>query len=195
VAEVVDYPGAPDAVRMLGETRDDAVGEAFDKVARAMGLPYPGGPEIEKLAKDGVPNVNLPYPLKNRAGYDFSYSGLKTAVISYLDVAARGVEIDRANLAASFEERALSMLVDATARAVRELGLKTAVVAGGVGANLRLRAMLSAEADKGGFTVRYPSLALCTDNAAMIGAAAYFMARAGVAPASSNLDANASLRI
>jgi len=157
---------------LLGETRDDAVGEAFDKVARLLGLPYPGGPSVSDAAQRGdAAAVDLPRPLSGRAGFDFSYSGLKTAVA--LEVERRGelADADVADLAASFEAAAVAPLVDRSRRAVTEQGVAALAVVGGVAANRRLRREMADAGDEDGFRVVFPPPALCTDNAAMIAAA------------------------
>lgn len=157
---------------LLGETRDDAVGEAFDKVAKLLGLPYPGGPALARAAEEGDPEaVAFPRPMGGTPGYDFSYSGLKTAVA--LEVEARG-PLDgraRADLAASFEAAAVAPLVARVRRAAADEGLARVAVVGGVAANRRLRAALGEAARSDGFEPIFPPPALCTDNAAMIAAA------------------------
>ena len=158
--------------QLLGETRDDAVGEAFDKVAKLLGLPYPGGPEVSKLAAQGRPDaIDFPRPMRDDPGYAFSYSGLKTAValaIAEREPLSEGV---RADLAASFEAAATDVLVAKTVRAVHDQGLERVGVVGGVAANRRLRAELEAAGEREGFRVAFPPPSLCTDNAAMIAAA------------------------
>lgn len=158
--------------RLLGETRDDAVGEAFDKVAALLGLPYPGGPAISQAAEAGDPEaVALPRPLLHKPGFDFSYSGLKTAVA--LEVERRGTLSPQAvaDLAASFEAAAVAVLVARSVRAVRAEGVSRLAVVGGVAANRRLRRELAAAGRAGGFEAVFPPPELCTDNAAMIAAA------------------------
>ncbi len=167
------YRIADDAApRTLGETRDDAVGEAFDKVAKLLGLPYPGGPAISKAALEGDETaIDFPRPMATDPGYDFSYSGLKTAVA--LEVERRGSlsSADVADVAASFEAAATDVLVDKARRAAREQGLSSVAVVGGVAANRRLRARLAAAGERQGFRAVFPPNDLCTDNAAMIAAA------------------------
>ena len=158
--------------RLLGETRDDAVGEAFDKVAALLGLPYPGGPSLAAAADEGDPAaVTFPRPLARDPGLDFSYSGLKTAVA--LEVERRGTlaKSDIADVAASFQEAAVDVLVRNARRAVAAEGLCRLAIVGGVAANRRLRESLSKAAAQDGFDVVFPPMALCTDNAAMIAAA------------------------
>jgi len=160
------------APALLGETRDDAVGEAFDKVAKLLGLPYPGGPALSRIAEKGdATAVDFPRPLAEQAGLDFSYSGLKTAVAH--EVARRQPLDGRdvADLAASFEAAATDVLVARSRRALEQEGLGRLAVVGGVAANRRLRAELAAAAARQGFHLAVPPPALCTDNAAMIAAA------------------------
>jgi len=153
---------------VLGETRDDAVGEAFDKVAKLLGLPYPGGPALAKLAERGdAAAFAFPRPMADEPGYDFSYSGLKTAVA----LAADKHPERAADLAASFEAAATDVLVAKARRAARDEGLARVAVVGGVAANARLRRELATAARRDGFALFLPPLALCTDNAAMIAAA------------------------
>jgi tRNA N6-adenosine threonylcarbamoyltransferase len=165
---------APGQSVLLGETRDDAVGECFDKVAKLLGLPYPGGPAVSAAASAGDANAHLfPRPLEGAPGLDFSYSGLKTAVA--LEVKKRSPlgEADRADLAASFQAAATDVLIARTRRAVRQEGLGTVVVVGGVAANRRLREGMARAAREDGFRAVFPVPALCTDNAAMIAAAGW----------------------
>lgn len=160
---------------ILGQTVDDAAGEAFDKVARAIGLGYPGGPKIDALAKKGDPQ-SIAFP---RAKLDnplnFSFSGLKSAVLNYLNQAEmKGEPVDRANAAASFQEAVVDVLVDHTLQAMKEHGIHTLLLAGGVSANSRIRARFEESCKESGYALFYPPLSLCTDNAAMIGAAAAY---------------------
>lgn len=154
--------------RLLGETVDDAAGEAFDKTAKFLGLPYPGGPALAALAERGQPGkFRFPRPMIASDDLDFSFSGLKTAVVT----ACREIVLDdqaRADVARAFEEAVADVLVTKCARAVIETGLSDLVVAGGVGANRRLREVLAQRAQAEGFRVNYPPLELCTDNGAMI---------------------------
>ena len=153
---------------LLGETVDDAAGEAFDKTANLLGLGYPGGPEIARLAEHGKPGkFRLPRPMLNSGDLNFSFSGLKTAVLT----AVRGkmlTESDKADLAAEFQAAAVDVLVAKSLAALEQSELTQLVVAGGVGANRRLRAQLTAQAKRRGCRVYYPPLELCTDNGAMI---------------------------
>jgi N6-L-threonylcarbamoyladenine synthase len=156
----------------LGRTRDDAAGEAFDKVARLMGLPYPGGPHIDRLAAEGEPTYDLPRAWLEPDSLDFSFSGLKSAVMNLVNQAnMRGEEIHMANLAASFQEAVLDVLVEKAVRAVRQTGAVRLLLAGGVSANRGLRARLSERCAAEGIELFIPPLSLCTDNAAMIAAA------------------------
>jgi len=154
--------------RLLGDTFDDAVGEAFDKTAKLMGLPYPGGPVLAKLAESGVDGAfTFPRPMIDRPGLDFSFSGLKTQVL--LAWQATGADpARRADIARAFEQAATDTLVIKCRRALRETGARTLVVAGGVGANRRLRAQLADAARVDGFRVAFPRPEFCTDNGAMI---------------------------
>ncbi|WP_409296574.1 tRNA (adenosine(37)-N6)-threonylcarbamoyltransferase complex transferase subunit TsaD [Peribacillus sp. SCS-26] len=157
---------------VIGETRDDAAGEAYDKVARTLGLPYPGGPHIDRLAHEGTPSVKLPRSWLEEGSYDFSFSGLKSAVINTLHNAEqRGEDIIAANLAASFQESVIDVLVTKTLRAVREYEVGQVLLAGGVAANKGLRSALAAAFEKlPEVELVIPPLSLCTDNAAMIAA-------------------------
>ncbi|HVM77163.1 MAG TPA: tRNA (adenosine(37)-N6)-threonylcarbamoyltransferase complex transferase subunit TsaD [Candidatus Paceibacterota bacterium] len=162
----------------LGETRDDAAGEAFDKVARLLDLPYPGGPEVERLARVGDPHaINFPRPMLHDKNFDFSFSGLKTAVLYYLRdekfeklPKAKQDEL-RKNVSASFQEAALDVLVKKTLKAARQTGARSIILCGGVAANKALRARLGKEAKKIGAAFLVPSFIYNLDNAAMIGAA------------------------
>lgn len=160
--------------RILGQTLDDAVGEAFDKVARVLGLEYPGGPNIERLAKEGANVVKLPPMLKGQKNYDFSYSGLKTAVINYVNTQKmKGEEFSKADVACSFQCSAIDVLVEKAIHGAIQNGIKTITVGGGVGANGYLRERLEKECKKHDFKLVLPEKKLCTDNAGMIGAEGY----------------------
>ncbi len=177
-------------IKVLGSTIDDAVGEAFDKVARVLGLTYPGGPNVEKLAREGKNVIALPKMLKNYLGskYDFSYSGLKTAVINYVqNQKYRGNEINRADVANSFQCSAIDALVEKALIACKETGYKTVTVSGGVGANGYLRQSLM-DAVKEDIKLVLPEKKYCTDNGAMIGAEGYLQYLKGNF---ANLDLNA----
>lgn len=192
IVEVVGY----DDVKVIGTTQDDAVGEAFDKVARVLGLPYPGGPEIEKLAKDGKPTIDFPKGFHNKNTLDFSYSGLKTSVINYMHTAAqKGEEVNKADIACSFQKSAVGVMTENVEKALLQTGLKTVVIAGGVASNKHLREEMEKVGEKHGVNVIYPPLKLCTDNAAMIGACAFNLIKEGKGRASLDLDASASVSL
>ncbi|MDO4618590.1 MAG: tRNA (adenosine(37)-N6)-threonylcarbamoyltransferase complex transferase subunit TsaD [Clostridia bacterium] len=161
---------------VLGRTRDDAAGEAFDKIARVLGLGYPGGPLIDKLAKEGDPHkIDFPRVKMAEGSLDFSFSGVKTAVINYLHKAEqKGEDINKADVAASFQQAVCEALCSHTISAARDSKVKTIALAGGVASNSALRKMMTEEAQKYGMKVIYPSAILCTDNAAMIASAGYF---------------------
>ena len=169
------YRVGSESTDLLGETRDDAVGEAFDKVAVLLGLGFPGGPAVSKAAEDGDPAAfSLPRPMHKHPGLDFSYSGLKTAVaieVEGLGGAAALSPRQGADLAASFEAAATDVLVERARKALRQEGLGRVAVVGGVAANARLRSEMFAAGERHGFDVVFPPLELCTDNAAMIAAA------------------------
>lgn len=158
---------------VIGETLDDAAGEAYDKVARTLKLPYPGGPHIDRLAKEGEPVIKLPRAWLEEGSYDFSFSGLKSAVINTLHNAEqKGQQIDPKDLAASFQESVIEVLVTKTLKAAKEYKVKQVLLAGGVAANSGLRAALEETfAQKASIELIIPPLSLCTDNAAMIAAA------------------------
>lgn len=161
---------------ILGRTRDDAAGEAFDKVARAIGLGYPGGPKIDKVSKEGNPDA-IPFPRAKVADavYDFSFSGLKSAVLNYLNSCEmKGIEICQADVAASFQKAVVDVLVEHSMQAVQMCGMKKLAIAGGVASNSSLRETLKEACRKQGIAFYSPSPILCTDNAAMIGAAGYY---------------------
>lgn len=192
IVEVTGY----DDVKVIGTTQDDAVGEAFDKVARVLGLPYPGGPEIEKLAKDGKPTIDFPKGFHNKNTLDFSYSGLKTSVINYMHTAAqKGEEVNKADIACSFQKSAVGVMTENVEKALLQTGLKTVVIAGGVASNKHLREEMEKVGEKHGVNVIYPPLKLCTDNAAMIGACAFNLIKEGKGRASLDLDASASVSL
>lgn len=162
--------------KILGRTRDDAAGEAFDKIARAMGLGYPGGPLIDKLAQEGNPQaIQFPRAFLEEGSLDFSFSGLKSAVLNYLNRASMlNEEINKPDLAASFQRAVVEVLVEKALLAVKQTGVKTLLLAGGVAANQGLRELLQERATAVGCTLSYPPLNLCTDNAAMIACAGYY---------------------
>ena len=161
---------------ILGRTRDDAAGEAYDKVARAIGLGYPGGPKIDRLSKEGNPDaIVFPKAKVADAPYDFSFSGLKSAVLNYLNHARmQNQENNEADVAASFQKAVVEVLVDHTMLAAKDFGIQKIAMAGGVASNSTLRAAMEKACDKRGYSLYRPSPVYCTDNAAMIGAAAYY---------------------
>jgi len=169
--------------RTLGESVDDAAGEAFDKVAKLLGLPYPGGPALAKLAEQGVPGrFRFPRPMTGRPGLDFSFSGLKTAVLTTLKTTASDPQT-KADIACAFESAVVDTLIIKCERALQETGHQRLVVAGGVSANRKLREQLQQRVMQLGGQVFYPRLEFCTDNGAMIAYAGYMRLRAGHAPA------------
>ena len=198
--ELVDIPHHG-RYELLGQTRDDAAGEAFDKVARVLGLGYPGGPAIERAAAERDPATRNPYKLPRAwlsDSYDFSFSGLKTAVVQMVEGAAGAAPAEGASryaregqdaaaaggivvpdVAAAFQDAVVDVLATKTVRAAQRLGVKQIVLAGGVAANLALRERLTRELDALGIALRYPPVAFCTDNAAMIASAGYFHLRLG----------------
>ena len=192
---LVDVRGYTD-MKILGATRDDAAGECFDKTARVLGLPYPGGRPIDELSQQGDDRKYV-FPIGHVDGspYDMSFSGLKTAVINLVHNAEqKGEEIDRASLAASFTKAVSDSLVPRTMQAANELGYRTIVVAGGVAANSRIRADFKAAAEAAGCKLYIPPLKLCGDNGAMIGAQGYYEYLAGTR-AGSDLNAYATMEL
>ncbi|MDY2698266.1 MAG: tRNA (adenosine(37)-N6)-threonylcarbamoyltransferase complex transferase subunit TsaD [Lachnospiraceae bacterium] len=167
---------------IIGRTRDDAAGEAFDKVARAIGLGYPGGPKIDKVSKEGNPEaIHFPRAKVGDAEYDFSFSGLKSAVLNYLNSCQmKGEEINVADVAASFQKAVVDVLVEHSMDAVRKYDYKKFAIAGGVASNSSLRQAFEEACRKEGIEFYHPSPIYCTDNAAMIGAAAYYEYQKGV---------------
>ena len=177
--------------KLLGQTRDDAAGEAFDKIARVMGYPYPGGPHIDKLAQSGNPNaISFPVGMAKEHNFDFSFSGLKSAVINYLHTAEMKKEtVSKEDVAASFQKAVVDVLVSKTMAAAELTGLKTIALAGGVAANSGLRKALEGACAARGLRLCRPDPILCTDNGAMIGCRAYYMAEASdFAPWTLNAD-------
>lgn len=167
---------------ILGRTRDDAAGEAFDKVARAIGLGYPGGPKIDKLSKEGNANA-IPFPKAkvNGSPYDFSFSGLKSAVLNYINSCQmKGETINEADIAASFQKAVIDVLVEHAMMAVKDFNSDKLAIAGGVASNSGLRTAMEQACKERGIKFYHPSLIFCTDNAAMIGAAAYYEMQKGV---------------
>lgn len=175
---------------VLGRTRDDAAGEAFDKIARVLGLGYPGGPLVDKIAKEGNPKaIDFPRVKMDKDSLDFSFSGVKTAVINYTHkLEQNGEEINRADVAASFQDAVTDALCEHTIEGAKRVGAKTVAIAGGVAANSELREKMTKECKKYGISVVYPPPVLCTDNAAMIAAAGYYSFIEGVR---AELDLNA----
>lgn len=169
---VKDY----DCYEIIGRTRDDAAGEAFDKVARAIGLGYPGGPKIDKAAREGNPEaIHFPRAKVADAPYDFSFSGVKSAVLNYLNgCKMKGEPIIEADVAASFQQAVCEVLVSHAVQAVKDYHLPKLALAGGVASNSELRRLMKEACEREGIAFYYPSPGLCTDNAAMIGAAAYY---------------------
>lgn len=186
LVEVKDYG----EYEIIGRTRDDAAGEAFDKVARAIGLGYPGGPKIDRAAGEGNPNaIHFPRAKVEDSAYDFSFSGLKSAVLNYLNgCQMKGGTVNTADVAASFQQAVVEVLTEHALCAVRQSGYKKFAIAGGVASNSALRAALKARCEEEGVQFYYPSPILCTDNAAMIGTAGYYEFIKGVR---SGLDLNA----
>ena len=172
IAEVTDYT----KFKILGGTRDDAAGECFDKTARAMGLQYPGGVTLDKIAtKADLDKYPLPFPKVNSGEFDFSFSGLKTAVMNLVNNSAqKGEEIDVPVVCATVRQRVCDMLIDKTLKAAEKYGYKTLAVAGGVSANSELRARLSDECKSKGMSLYFPELKYCGDNAAMVGVQAFY---------------------
>ena len=168
-------------IKLIGSTVDDSVGECFDKVARVLGLSYPGGPNIDRCAKQGEKSIEFlnHTPLKNT--YNFSFSGIKTAVVNFVhNRAQRGAKVDVNDVACSFQELVTDDLVEKTMHFLLESGSKKLVVAGGVGANSRLREKLEKNCKKNGVKLYLPDLKYCTDNAAMIGSMAYYYMKSGI---------------
>ena len=161
---------------ILGYTRDDAAGEAFDKVARAIGLGYPGGPKIDKISKEGNPEA-IKFPRAKVAGssYDFSFSGLKSAVLNYLNSCEmKNIAVNKADVAASFQRAVIDVLVEHSLQAIKEYGYEKFAIAGGVASNSSLRAAFKTACELHKIALYQPSPIFCTDNAAMIGVAGYY---------------------
>ena len=172
LVEVKDYG----VYEILGKTKDDASGEAFDKIARAMNLGYPGGPIVDRLAKNGNPHsVEFPRACINEDGYDFSFSGLKSSVLNHLNSCKmKGIEIVPDDICASFQAAVVDVLVNKTIKACKDKNYNIVTLSGGVAANSALREKMKQTCDENGLKLCYPPLVLCTDNAAMIGCAGYY---------------------
>lgn len=192
IVEVKDYT----VMKVIGKTRDDAAGEAFDKAARTMGMPYPGGIHLDKIAEEGNPNAYLlPHPRVEGSPYDMSFSGLKTAIINLIHNASqKGESLPVKDLSASFRKAVVDSLTGKFMAAADDLGYKKLVLAGGVSANSLLRRTISAECEKTGRSCYYPPLNLCGDNGAMVGAQGYYEFLAGNT-AASDLNARAAMTI
>lgn len=192
IVEVKDYTD----YKIVGHTHDDAAGECFDKSARAMGMPYPGGVHLDKVADQGdASKFKLPYPKIEGCPYDFSFSGLKTAVINTLHNAEqKGETVNTTDIASALRSRVCDMLIDATMKAANDLGYKTIVISGGVSANSELRRRMTEECKKRGYALYYPELKYCGDNAAMVGVQAFYEFKAGNT-AISDLNAFATMPI
>lgn len=183
-------------MRIIGKTRDDAAGEAFDKAARTMGMPYPGGIALDKVAEDGDPFAfKLPRPTVSGSQYDFSFSGLKTAVINLIhNSAQKGIELNKADVCASFRYAVVDCLKTNFLKAAEDLKVDKLVIAGGVSANRLLRSTLQDECNKRGFAFYMPEKSLCGDNAAMVGSQGYYEYLSGNI-ASTDLNAFATMSI
>jgi N6-L-threonylcarbamoyladenine synthase len=177
IIRVTDY----NKCEVLGQTRDDAIGEAYDKVARVIGLGYPGGPKIDRIAKEGDPNaIEFKRVMLEKDSLDFSFSGIKTGVLNYVNTQRQaGKEINVADVAASFQQAVLDVVVTKAMKAAARHNEKRLVMAGGVASNSALRKQMAAACEKRGIKLYVPDPVLCTDNAAMIGCAAYYMYKAG----------------
>jgi N6-L-threonylcarbamoyladenine synthase len=195
---VTDVTGTAGGVEPLGATIDDAAGEAFDKVARLLGLPFPGGPHIDRAAREGRVTIDFPRGLTSRRDlerhrFDFSFSGLKTAVARWVETQQRdGATIDVADVSASFQEAVCDVLVRKALDAATDQGIEDILIGGGVAANSRLRAMATERAEAKGIRVRVPRPGLCTDNGAMVAALGSELVRRGHAPSSLDLPADSS---
>jgi N6-L-threonylcarbamoyladenine synthase len=198
-SSLLDVPDLAGPVTPLGATIDDAAGEAFDKVARLLGLPFPGGPHIDRVARDGDPAaVAFPRGLTGPrdAAFDFSFSGLKTAVARHVEALARaGTPVPVADVAASFQEAVVDVLTAKAVRAARERGMETLLLGGGVAANSRLRALAQERCDAAGIVLRVPRPGLCTDNGAMVAALGAHLAVAGTPASPLDLPADSQMPV
>jgi N6-L-threonylcarbamoyladenine synthase len=194
-------PDVTNDVRPLGATIDDAAGEAFDKVARVLGLPFPGGPHIDRAARDGQITIDFPRGLSagrdlERHRFDFSFSGLKTAVARWVETQrATGADIPVADVAASFQEAVVDVLTRKAVLACQEHGVEHLQIGGGVAANSRLRALAQARCDAAGISLRVPRPGLCTDNGAMVAALGAQLVTKGRSPSALDLPADSSLPV
>jgi N6-L-threonylcarbamoyladenine synthase len=187
---------AAEPVESLGATVDDAAGEAFDKVARVLGLPFPGGPQIDRSAVDGRPTITFPRGKADDGTYDFSFSGLKTAVARWIEAKQRaGEPVPVADVAASFQEAVADVLTAKAIAACRDSGVDTLIIGGGVAANSRLRALAAERCESVGITLRVPRPGLCTDNGAMVAALGYLHLEAGGPASPLDLAADSSLKL
>jgi N6-L-threonylcarbamoyladenine synthase len=187
---------ASEPVESLGATVDDAAGEAFDKVARVLGLGFPGGPEIDRRAVDGRATITFPRGKADDGTYDFSFSGLKTAVARWIEAKQRaGEPVPVADVAASFQEAVADVLTAKAVAACRDSGVDTLVIGGGVAANSRLRALAAERCEAAGVTLRVPRPGLCTDNGAMVAALGYLHLAAGGSASALDLPADSTLKL
>lgn len=192
----IAYVSSYENIEIMGTTQDDACGEAFDKVARVLNLEYPGGPQIQKLAESGENNIKLPTPLKDSKTYDFSFSGIKTAVINYVHkLSQQSKEVNGPDLACSFQEKVTDIMVNNTIMCAKDKGCNKVVIAGGVGSNKVLREKMQNKAKKNSIKLYYPPLGLCTDNAVMIASEAYNLVRLQKGLFDIDLDAKSNLMI
>jgi N6-L-threonylcarbamoyladenine synthase len=198
-SSLLDVPDLAGPVTPLGATIDDAAGEAFDKVARLLGLPFPGGPHIDRVARDGDPGaVAFPRGLTGPrdAAFDFSFSGLKTAVARHVEALQRaGTPVPVPDVAASFQEAVVDVLTRKAVRAARERGMDTLLLGGGVAANSRLRALAQQRCETAGITMRVPRPGLCTDNGAMVAALGAHLLAGNAQPSPLDLPADSSLPV
>jgi N6-L-threonylcarbamoyladenine synthase len=198
-SSLLDVPDVAGPVTPLGATIDDAAGEAFDKVARLLGLPFPGGPHVDRVAREGSPTaVAFPRGLTGPrdAPFDFSFSGLKTAVARHVEALERaGTPVPVADVAASFQEAVVDVLTAKAVRAARERGMDVLLLGGGVAANSRLRVLAQERCDAAGLTLRVPRPGLCTDNGAMVAALGAHLLAAGAKPSPLDLPADSSMPV